>query len=123
MKKVLSNIKKVIVGFISFLYTLATNNYAVTQELYGVMPIEKPIGNSVVNNSASNTIASPDATNNPILKVLIIPAIFIIGVAIYLKKSKSTKKKKIIITIIAAILALLVTITAYDMIRINTILY
>ena len=98
-------------------------NIDVTEELYGVMPIEKRIGNSVANNSASNTITSPEATNNPILKVLIIPAIFIIGAAIYLKKSKSTKKKKIIITIIAAILALLVTITAYDMIRINNILY
>ncbi len=123
MKRVLKNLKKVILGFIAFLYTLATNNYAATEELYGVMPIEKRIGNSVANNSASNTIASPEATNNPILKVLIIPVIFIIGVAIYLKKSKSTKKKKIIITIIAGVLALLVTITAYDMIRINNILY
>ena len=123
MKKVLKSFKKVVLGFIAFLYTLATNNYAATEELYGVMPIEKRIGNSVANNSASNTIASPEATNNPILKVLIIPAIFIIGAAIYLKKSKSTKKKKIIITIIATILALLVTITAYDMIRINNILY
>ena len=123
MKRVLNNLKKVILGSIAFLYTLATNNYAATEELYGVMPIEKRIGNSVANNSASNTIASAETTNNPILKVLIIPAIFIIGAAIYLKKSKSTKKKKIIITIIAAILALLVTITAYDMIRINNILY
>ena len=117
MKRVLKSFKKVILGFIAFLYTLATNNYAATQELYGVMPVEKPMENVVTNTT------NPNMNINPALKILLIPAIFAIGIVIYLLKSKDTKKKKVLIIIVAAILAICIALTIYNIERAKDILY
>ena len=96
MKNFISKIKKVATSVGLAIITIPNkifavmSDYRVEQDLYGPPEPE-------------NTIRS----FLDILKLLIIPIAFLIGIIVYFKKSKSSLKKKIIVTICAiAIIAI-----------------
>lgn len=98
--KVVERIKKGLIGLGAFLLTIPTKVFAVDLDMiqpeYGVYEPEPIIRNNLIN-----------AIWN-IGRMFIIPIALLIGIIIYLKKSKSSKKKKILVTIgIIAITAIL----------------
>lgn len=93
--KVVEKIKKGLMGIGAFLLTIPTKVFAVgldidrTPILYG-MPEPNPEPESLILKNILN-----------ICRIAVIPLALIIGIAIYLKKSKSSKKRKIITVIIS----------------------
>lgn len=96
--KIVERIKKGLIGFGAFLLTIPTKVFAVgidfdrTPILYG-MPEPEP--ESLILKNILN-----------ICRIAVIPLALIIGIVIYLKKSKSGKKRKIITVIISIAIAL-----------------
>lgn len=87
--KIVERIKKGLIGIGAFLLTIPTKVVAtadITPVLYG-MPAPNP--KSIILKNILN-----------ILKIAVIPLILIIGIVIYLKKSRSSKKRKIITVLI-----------------------
>lgn len=87
--KIVERIKKGLIGMGAFLLTIPTKVFAVgididrTPILYG-MPEPNPEPESLILKNILN-----------ICRIAVIPLAFIIGIVIYLKKSKSSKKRKI----------------------------
>ena len=97
--KLVERIKKGLIGLGAFLLTIPTKvfavDYAAAAAMYGI-PAPEPVKNNFIN-SVWN-----------VCRIFIIPIALLIGIIIYLKKSKSSKKKKILVTIgIIAITAIL----------------
>lgn len=99
--KILNKIKKIIIGIGLFLYTLPSKmlaySYGMIDKLqpdYGV-PHESPIYES---------------TMWKVFQFILLPIILLIGLVIYIKKSKSSKKRKIAVVIIAVIALILIYI-------------
>ena len=91
--KIVERIKKGLIGIGAFLLTIPTKVVATagfTPELYGI-PGPGP-------ELESKSIILKNILN--ILKIAVIPLILIIGIVIYLKKSRSSKKRKIITVLI-----------------------
>lgn len=91
--KIVERIKKGLIGIGAFLLTIPTKVVAIadfTPELYGI-PEPGP-------ELESKSIILKNILN--ILKIAVIPLILIIGIVIYLKKSRSSKKRKIITVLI-----------------------
>lgn len=101
--KIVERIEKGLIGIGAFLLTIPTKVFAIDymdiQPMYGIQEPE-PVRSNLVNSIWN------------ICRMFIIPIALLIGIIIYLKKSKSSKKRKIItvlITIsIVVILCLLV---------------
>lgn len=95
--KIVERIKKCLMVIGTFLLTVPTKVFATTRGDIDIAP-------------AYGIPASVESKNNMlnIFRMFIIPIVLLIGIIIYLKKSKSSKKKKILITIgIIAITAIL----------------
>ena len=100
--KIVERIKKGLIGLGAFLLTIPTKVFAVgidfdrTPILYG-MPEPNPEPESLILKNILN-----------ICRIAVIPLALIIGIVIYLKKSKSSQKRKIItvINLVAIVLAL-----------------
>lgn len=92
--KVVEKIKKVVVAIVLAIISFPNKIFAAInpsmQDLYGPQPV------------ALYGIARPPSTVTIIWRIartFIIPIALLIGIIIYLKKSKSSKKKKILVTI------------------------
>ena len=96
MKKLFKRIKKIIVGIVVGIITLPNRIFGAidinTQFLYG--PPSEDIHISEITN-----------TSDKIIKTLILPIILIIGLLVYLVKSKN--KKKYLIAIIISVLCII----------------
>lgn len=92
--KIVEKIKKGLIGLGVFLLTIPAKAFAIdiTPVLYG-MPAPNP---------------KPTILKNilDICRIVVIPLALIIGIVIYLKKSRSGKKRKIIIVVISTAIAL-----------------
>ena len=100
--KIGERIKKGLIGMGTFLLTIPTKVFAVgididrTPILYG-MPEPNPEPESLILKNILN-----------ICRIAVIPLALIIGIVIYLKKSKSSTKKEILVTLgIVALTALI----------------
>lgn len=90
--KLVERIKKGLTGIGAFLLTIPTKVFAVGKDivpLYGI-PEPEPEPKSLILN---------------ICKIAIIPLALIIGIVIYLNKSRSGKKRKIITVIVSIVIA------------------
>lgn len=88
MKKIINKIKKILEIVGAFLFALSKKVQASAPPLYGLAPSEP-------RELTSNNMA-------PLLNILrlfIIPIVLVIGLIVYLVKSKSSKQKKIVISI------------------------
>ncbi len=99
MKKIISKIKKGLVGLIILLLPAKTFAF---EELYGIQPID------------------PIPPKKSILKsildlkgIIVIPVVLLIGLIIYCIKSKSSIKRKIIVTIISTVIAIGICLAIY----------
>lgn len=106
--KIVEKIKKGLIGLGAFLLTIPTKLFATdfnsVPSVYGPPPPD-PEPESFILTIFKNILN--------IYKIVIIPVALIIGIVIYLKKSKSSKKRKIITVIIsiAVVLALCLIIS------------
>ncbi len=86
--KTIERLKKGLIGMGAFFLTIPTKVFATQIEvgpLYGI-PDPRPVKNSIILN---------------LCKIFLIPiALLLIGIIIYLKKSKSSIKRKIIIVLV-----------------------
>lgn len=103
--KVVERIKKGLMGIGVFLLTIPTKVFAVgymdVQPMYGIREPE-PVRNNLINSIWN------------ICRMFIIPIALLIGIIIYLKKSKSSKKRKIITVLITiGIVAILYFVINY----------
>ena len=103
--KLVERIKKGLIGLGAFLLTIPTKVFAVDYmditTMYGI-PDPEPVKNNFIN-SVWN-----------VCRIFIIPIALLIGIIIYLKKSKSSKKRKIITVLITiGIVAILYFVINY----------
>ena len=93
--KIVKKIKKVLIGIGTFFLTISTKVNGIEIPLYG-MPNPEPVRSDLIKKIWN------------ICRMFIIPIALLIGIIIYLKKSKSSKKKKILVILgIIALIALL----------------
>ena len=103
--KLVERIKKGLIGLGTFLLTIPTKvlavDYMAIAPMYGISDPE-PVKNNFIN-SVWN-----------VCRIFIIPIALLIGIIIYLKKSKSSKKRKIITVLITiGIVAILYFVINY----------
>lgn len=99
--KILFKFKKVIGGIATFLIMQSTKVFSMS-ELYGVPQVlyGPPTQNKSLVLEKILTFA----------RLFLIPIIFLIGICIYLKKSKADKKRKIITAILISIISVILYI-------------
>ena len=103
--KVIERLKKGLIGIGTFLLTIPTKVFAIDHmditPMYGI-PDPEPVKNNFIN-SVWN-----------VCRMFIIPIALLIGIILYLKKSKSSKKRKIITVLITiGIVAILYFVINY----------
>lgn len=103
--KLVERIKKGLIALGAFLLTIPTKVFAVdymdSQPMYGIREPEPE--KNILNTSIWN-----------VCRIFIIPVALLIGIIIYLKKSKSSKKRKIITVLITiGVVAILYLVINY----------
>lgn len=108
--KIIERLKKGLIGIGAFLLTVPTKVFAVNSSMrgiaidpaYGIPAPAKPVRSNLIGNIWN------------ICRVFIIPIALLIGIILYLKKSKSSKKRKIITVLITiGIVAILYFVINY----------
>lgn len=100
--KILEKIKKVFLSIGVFLVTLPTKIWAVNMENFANHALEMQPEYGVIEPIPIPRTYTILENIGKIISIIIIPLIFIIGIIIYLKKSKSSKLRKVISVLVAA---------------------
>lgn len=119
--KILEKIKKVFLTIGMFFVTLPTRIFALnsnTIALYGV-PEPQPEYGVFEPSSVSRILENI----GKIISIIIIPLILIVGIIIYLKKSKSSKLRKVITVLLAVAITIFVSFMIYKIIELLAEMY
>ena len=117
--KILEKIKKVFLTIGVFLVTLPTKIWAigieVLPDLYGPPQLDygvfRPRSIGILENILK------------IVRIIVIPLILIIGIIIYLKKSKSSRLRKVITILLTVAIAIFVSFMIYKIIELLAEMY
>lgn len=103
--KMFEKLKKGLIGIGIFLLSIPTKVFATMEEMYDLYKPQPLYG-----------VTEPDPLEEiwNIGKIFIIPVALLIGLIIYLKKSKGSKKKKILVTIEIIFIIVIIFFVAYE---------